>query len=255
MTQMSHETLPVDKMSSLMGFGFGALAGLALSMGLVGFVVGTSFGDGGRGGSVATPPAAPTNVPAPTAQPQPQGSTADLPPVNTRTDHVFGSPNAPVTIVEYTDFECPFCHRHYPVMRQLIAEYNGKVNWVQRHFPLSFHPNAQKAAEGSECVTELGGNDAYWKYAEYLFGLDRISPEDFPKAAAKAGVNAGKFKSCLDSGKYAKKVQDEQAAGMKAGVNGTPGNFVVKVATKEIKEVSGAQPASAFKAVIDPLLQ
>ena len=83
---------------------------------------------------------------------------------------VQGDENAPVTIVEFTDYECPFCARFHPTMDQIVDEYGGRVAWVYRHFPLPSHPKAEPLARGSECITELGGNDAFWVYTDYVFG-------------------------------------------------------------------------------------
>ncbi len=90
----------------------------------------------------------------------------------TKDDHVIGSPDAEITIVEYTDLECPFCARVHPTLHQLVTEYNGKVNWVIRHYPLdNLHENARAKAEASECVWEQGGDEAFIKYVDHLFEL------------------------------------------------------------------------------------
>lgn len=199
-------------------------------------------------------------VPTPSNPGQPSEPVAGpVKPVDPKVDHIRGDKNAKVFVIEYSDFECPFCIRHHPTMQKLMDEYKGKVAWVYRHFPLSFHQNAQKEAEASECANELGGNDAFWKFADKIFertkgngtgfALDQLAP-----LAKEIGLDEAKFKTCLDSGKYAQKVQDDMAAGSTAGVNGTPGNIVW---TKDGKSqlVSGAVPFEALKAVIDPLLK
>ncbi len=145
-------------------------------------------------------------------------------------------------------------------MTQISADYGSKVAIVYRHFPLSFHANAQKEAEASECANELGGNDAFWKYHDAIltrttsngtgFALDQLVP-----LAKEIGLNDAKFQSCLDSGQFAKHVQDEETAGGAAGVTGTPGSFVVNLKTKDTKFISGAQPYASFKAAIDAALQ
>ena len=87
-------------------------------------------------------------------------------------DHIFGNKNADVIIVEYSDFECPFCQQFHPTLKQIVADYDGQVAWAYRHLPLESlgHVNAKPAAEASECVAELGGNDAFWQYTNLLFG-------------------------------------------------------------------------------------
>src|SRR3989338_2762091 len=190
------------------------------------------------------------------ANPQAQAPTGPVPPV-TKADHVRGSGD--ITFIEYSDIECPFCKRFHPTMLQVMNEYKGKVVWVYRHFPLSFHANAQKEAEASDCVAELGGNAAFWTFTDYIFdkttaGGTGFALDQLPVAAKAAGVDVGKFTSCLDSGKYAKHVQEEMDAGAAAGVQGTPGNFVVNLKTQKSQVISGAVPFSSFQTAIDAVL-
>jgi protein-disulfide isomerase len=85
-------------------------------------------------------------------------------------DHVRGDRDAQIVLIEYSDFQCPFCSRFHPTAQQVVEEFNGQVMWVYRHFPLdSIHPVARKAAEASECVAELGGNDAFWNFVDTIF--------------------------------------------------------------------------------------
>ncbi len=243
----------------MLGFFVGAMGGAAFSLGLVGIVVGYSIGSGSGfsfgAGAVPTQVAqAPTPVPSQAPAPEPTSSD-NLPAIDAKTDHIRGDlRKATVAVVEYSDFECPFCKRHHPTMQQIMDTYKDDVVWVYRHFPLSFHPNAQKAAEASECANELGGNDAFWKFTDGVFALDALSTEGFSTVAKGIGLSESKFKQCLDSGKYAKHVQNEMDAGAAAGVQGTPGNFIVNLKTDENRIVSGAQPFSSFKTVIDELL-
>lgn len=196
-----------------------------------------------------TPPAVPSVPSAPEAAP-----AGDVKPVDPQVDHIRGNPNAKVSVIEYSDFECPFCSRNHPTMQQIVDTYGDDVNWVYRHFPLGFHSNAQKAAEASECAAELGGNDKFWEMADMIMekGADNTQLESY---AAAIGLNAAKFKDCLDSGRTAGRVQSDTAEGSTAGVNGTPGNIVLNNSTKESRMVSGAQPFSAFQAVIDEMLK
>lgn len=233
------------------GFVLGVLGGVAVSMGLVGLVVGMNFG----GVSAPGYAVAPTQVAAgdaPVVMPEPP-PPADAPKVDPKTDHIRGNPNAQVTIIEYSDYECPFCKRHHPTMKQVLEKYGDKVNWVYRHFPLSFHPSAQKAAEASECAAELGGNEMFWKYSDALMGLTQISVDQLVPTAKTVGLDEAKFKSCLDSGKWADKVAQQMKGGTAAGVNGTPGNIVVSK-DGDSQLVSGAVPLASFTSVIDGML-
>jgi len=149
-------------------------------------------------------------------------------------------------LVEFSDFECPFCGRHYQTLKKILSDYKGKVRLVYKHFPLGFHPNAQKAAEASECASEQG---KFWEYHDKLFENQPTgySLEKFKQWAKDLGLNSSKFNDCLDSGKYAKKVQADYQEGLQKGVNGTPATFV------NGQLVSGALPYEAFKQIIDNL--
>jgi len=153
-----------------------------------------------------------------------------------------------MTLVEYSDFECPFCERHYPTLTKILDNYKGKVRLVYKHFPLSFHPNAQKAAEASECADEQG---KFWEYHDTLFENQPggYSITKFKQWAGDLGLDVNQFSSCLDSGKYASKVQTDEADGQSRGVQGTPATFV------NGRMISGAVPFESFKTVIDQLLQ
>jgi protein-disulfide isomerase/copper chaperone CopZ len=166
----------------------------------------------------------------------------------TTKDHVKGDFNAPITLVEFSDFECPFCERHYPTLNRILNEYKGKVRLVYKHFPLSsIHPNAQKAAEASECAAEQG---KFWEYHDKLFENQRsgFSVEKFKQWAKELGLDTTKFNDCLDSGKYAQKVKDDYQEGLQKGVSGTPSVFV----NGEL--IVGAVPYEVLKQKIDSLL-
>ena len=240
------------------GFLIGLFGGVAVSSLLIGLVLGYSV-SGSLGmplrapGDVAAVPSAPT-LPAEPAAPAGKG-----PAEVTKRDHVRGKADAKVTVVVYSDFECPFCKRFAPTTNEILTQYKDDVNVVFRHFPLSFHANAQKEAEGSECAAELGGNDAFWKFHDYIFEKTTANGTGFALdqlavAATASGVDKTKFQKCLDSGKYAQYVKDQEQEGITAGVQGTPGSFVVNNETKDFKDISGAVPLSTFQATIDPML-
>lgn len=191
----------------------------------------------------------------PAAAGQPQlGSAGQVAPV-TDEDHIRGNADASVMLIEYSDFECPFCKQFHPTMQQVMDEYGDQVAWVYRHFPLSsIHPNAQKAAEASECVAELGGNDAFWEFTDALFsGAATLDAAGLSQAATAVGVNASAFTTCLDSGKYAQAVNDDFASGQTAGVTGTPGTIIL-TSDGDSQLIPGALPYAQVKAAIDSLL-
>jgi protein-disulfide isomerase len=158
--------------------------------------------------------------------------------------------NAKVTLVEYSDFQCPFCSRHLPTVKQALKDFPNEVNLVYRHYPLSFHPEAQKSAEASECAAKLGGNDAFWKMHDELFtNQATLSRSLYTELAKKIGLNTVNFDKCLDGGEMAAKVNTDLQEGTTAGVEGTPATFV------NGQLISGAVPYSELKAAIQAALK
>ncbi|MGE5819778.1 MAG: DsbA family protein [Deltaproteobacteria bacterium] len=180
--------------------------------------------------------------------------------VSASRDHIYGNPSAPVSLIEYSDFECPFCKQFHATAKQLIESYGGKVNWVYRHFPLPIHnPGAQKQAEASECVNQLGGNEAFWKFADAIYARTKSNGNGFPLTqlvplGKEIGLDEKQFKECYDSGKQASRVQEDIDEGNRIGVNGTPANFLLRNDTGEVAVKTGAQPLDAFKADVNRLL-
>ncbi len=164
-------------------------------------------------------------------------------------DAVKGDKNAPVTIVEYSDFECPFCARFYEgAYAELVSEYidKGKVKLVFRDFPLGFHKNAKPAAIAAECAREQDGDKGYYKYHDTIFeNQSQLSVDSLKKWAVDLGLDAGQFNECLDSEKYGEEVDKDFADGQSYGVSGTPAFFI------NGRRISGAHPFSVFKTIID----
>lgn len=174
-------------------------------------------------------------------------------------DHIRGNPNAPVMIIEYSDFDCPFCKNFHETMNKIMAEYGteGKVAWVYRQFPLEqLHPNAPKVAEASECVASIGGNDAFWKFTDLVFGERGVNEptniDKLPDMAERAGADKAQFKECLSSGKFESKVQDSITEGMAAGARGTPYSLLIVGDQQGV--INGAQPYMNVKRMIDTVL-
>jgi protein-disulfide isomerase len=130
-------------------------------------------------------------------------------------DHIYGNPDAPVSLIEYSDFECPFCKRFHPNSKDLDDNSDGQVNWIYRHFPLEFHnPLAQLEAEASECAGELGGNDTFWTYADLLYERTKsngngLSSDALVPFAQEVGLDEKDFKTCLESGRMTARVQED----------------------------------------------
>jgi protein-disulfide isomerase len=181
-------------------------------------------------------------------------------PVSATDDHIYGDPAAPITLIEYSDFECPFCKRFHATPRRLVDEHSGQVNWVYRHFPLGFHnPGAQKQAEASECANELGGNDAFWEYSDLIYARTKSNGNGFPISqlvplAVEIGLDEGQFGECLDSGRYTEHVAADVSDGEQAGVRGTPGNILRVNQSGLSVAIQGAQPYENVKQRLDLLL-
>lgn len=158
-----------------------------------------------------------------------------------------GPEGAKVTIVEFSDFECPFCSKAEDTVSQVMEKYAGKIHLVFRHFPLSFHANAPKAAEASMCANEQG---KFWEMHKQLFANQKaLGIEDLKKHADAVGLDKAKFEACLDQGKMKSIVEADTKAGSDVGVSGTPAFFI------NGKMLSGAQPASEFEKIIDAELK
>lgn len=194
-----------------------------------------------------TAPTAPTPLPA-----------GNIKPISA-SDHIRGDKNAKVTLVEYSDFECPFCKSFHPTLLKILNDYDGKVRLVYRHFPLSFHANAQKEAEASECIASLGGNDKFWEFVDKIFertisngtgfALDKLGP-----LASEIGINQQEFQKCLDSGKFTALVAEQLADGQAGGITGTPGTFVIDSKGNK-KIIPGALPYESVKASVESALK
>ena len=180
-------------------------------------------------------------------------------------DHIRGNLNAPVTVVEFSDFECPFCKGFHAAMKQTMEDYgkDGKVAWVYRHFPLDqIHSKARKEAQAAECAAELGGNAAFWAYADKLFEItpsnNRLDLALLPKIAQETGLDRVKFEVCLagddHGGKFATHIEANLQDATTSGGTGTPYSLVIN-RKGHIFPINGAQPYEAVKAIIDAALK
>jgi len=196
---------------------------------------------GGGGGEI--------DIPFPQAAPEPGEPRVKDFKILEDDDAVKGDKKAKVTIVEFSDYECPFCEKfHQQTLPQINENYikTGKVKLIYRDFPLGFHQQAQKAAEAAECA---GEQNKYYEMHDKLF-IDGVQGgvESFKKFAANIGLDTNKFNSCLDSGAMASEIQKDMSDGAQYGVTGTPGFFI------NGQLVSGAQPYQVFAQAIEQAL-
>ncbi len=201
------------------------------------------------GGAAAAP--VPAAAPAKTTV-----DVSKIPAVDAKVDYIRGDANAPVTIVEYSDFQCPFCDRFHPTMQQMMKDYDGKVRWILRSFPLSFHAEAQNAGIAAECAGKQG---KFWEMADLLFANQATLGADlYKKLATDLGLNASTFTACQADKAIADLLDAQAAGGAGAGVTGTPGTFIFKTNAKGTDQaiiIKGAQTAPTVKAAIDSLLK
>jgi protein-disulfide isomerase len=160
-------------------------------------------------------------------------------------DHIHGNPEATVSLIEYSDFECPFCKRFHSVPLEVIEAYGEEVNWVFRHFPLEIHnPRAQKEAEATECAYEQGGNDAFWKYTDAIFAKTDSKGKDFSVSdlvtmSRDLGLDRQAFQACLDSGRTTSRVREDTLEGIKIGITGTPTTILINKRSGEVRVRTG----------------
>jgi len=168
-------------------------------------------------------------------------------PVEVGSAPVRGNPEAPVTVVEFSDFQCPYCVRARPTVNRVREAYGDRVRWAFRHFPLDFHAQAEKAGEAAACAGEQG---RFWEMHDLLWeNPAKLQVADLKAHATKLGLDAARFGQCLDAGRHSGLVEADLRAGQGYGVSGTPAFFV------NGRPLVGAQPFDAFAQVIDDELQ
>lgn len=177
----------------------------------------------------------------------------------TEQDHIVGSRNATLVIVEYSDTECPFCKVFHNTMKEVTNSYGGRVAWVYRHFPIpQLHARASKEAEATECAAERGGNPAFWSYLDKIFETtnsnDSLDPAELPKIAVNIGLDVNAFNTCLSSNRYSKFITASIEAAVKAGARGTPYSVILSKDGKQTI-INGAEPLEMIKSKIDALLK
>jgi protein-disulfide isomerase len=180
----------------------------------------------------------------------------DVEPV-TSADRILGNASAEVMIIEYSDLECPFCKVFHNTMHRIVDEYDGRVAWVYRHYPIfQLHSRAPKEAEASECAYEQGDNSMFWKFIDEVFATtesnNALDPAELPRIAGKLGLNVPSFNQCLSSGKYTQKIEEDVEKAVEAGARGTPYSVIIKGDEQVV--INGAEPYESVKIKIDSIL-
>jgi protein-disulfide isomerase len=232
------QTIQEDTITFKRSHFYSALTVLAFATGvLLGYVVwGVDTAS-----TQASSAASGTVIEGPAAEQQQEFTRYDIP---TENAYAIGPADAPITIVEFSDFQCPFCRRwHDEVYEPLLASYPGQIRLVYRNFPLtSIHPDAMSAAEAAMCA---GEQDAFWPYHEKLFSNETLGNTTYMQYAQDLGLNMGTFESCIEDHKYQQDIQADSDFAINLGIRSTPTFFINGLA------IVGAQPLDVFKQVID----
>jgi protein-disulfide isomerase len=188
------------------------------------------------------------------------GSPENVRPINA-SDHILGNPNAPIKIIEFSDFECPFCKVLHSVMINIMDTYgkDGKVVWIYRHFPIdSIHSKARKEAIAAECAGEIGGNNSFWDYSNRIFEItpsnDKLDLSLLPEIAEYVGVEKDAFIKCLESGRYDEHIESDFNDAISSGANGTPYSVIIAPNGKTFP-ISGSQTYSTVSSIVDLALK
>jgi protein-disulfide isomerase len=174
-------------------------------------------------------------------------------------DHILGSPDALIYLIEYSDTECPFCKDMHITMQKVMKTYGvrGEVAWVYRHYPIErLHPRALKEAEATECATELGGNEMFWEYIDELFRVtpsnNNLDPSALSVIALTVGLDVNEFESCLNSGKYKTKVAEHISHLKGKNITGTPYTYLVM--GDQVVGLPGSTPYENISSLLDMVL-
>lgn len=190
---------------------------------------------------------------------EPENTLGEVVPV-LETDYVQGSIDSPITIIEYSDTDCPYCQKFHQTMENLMIMYPGKIRWVYRMFPLeTIHENSRQEAIASICVAKLGGNDKFWIYTDKMFTIDS-SGDPFqliklPIFAKELGIDETAFNTCIKSDEATEVLEQQIQMGVKAKVKGTPLSIVIINKTGEQIPVFGAKSTEQMKEAIDAILK
>ena len=184
------------------------------------------------------------------AEPPPGNELGDIKAISD-SEQAWGSAEAPVDIIIYSDIECPFCGRFHDTVKQIQDQYKDEVRIAFRHFPLSFHPNAVPAALAVECAGDQG---KFWEYLDALYkSSDSLGEDVYSTVAADLKLNKSKFSDCFSSKKFQTKINDDRSSGLAAGISGTPGSIILGP-DGSVQLIPGALPFEQVKPMIDAAL-
>lgn len=167
-------------------------------------------------------------------------------------DYRVGAQDAPIVIVEYSDFQCPYCNLINPTLRKIVSESNGQIAWVYRHLPLtSMHPEAEPAANASECVGAQLGQEGFWKFADQIFANQQLMNAAYYAQTAKAlGADMAAYSQCIAQKTYQYKVTADATEAASNGAGGTPFVVVVNTKTNKTTSFAGALPYAQIMAAV-----
>lgn len=239
-----------ELMDPKQAFLFGIIGGVLVLCTLGFFILLLGGVDMSKGTTTRTAGTAPT-----AQQPTPAAPTAaaNIPGVNDD-DHIRGAKNPTVTIVEYSDIECPFCSRFHDTMKEVLDVYGDDVAWVYRHFPLeSIHPNARLAANATECAADQG--EDFWEFTDLLFEnqAQGMSQANILAAAGTLGMNTSRLEDCMTAGTFDDLISQQMRDAQAAGGRGTPFSVVIGPNGEQV-QISGAQPFASVEATIGQFL-
>lgn len=187
------------------------------------------------------------------------GTLSSTPRPVTEDDYIRGNPNAPIVMIEYSDYDCPFCKRFHTTMNQIMDEYGvtGKVAWVYRQFPLAqLHPNAPRLSEAALCVGEIGGNDAFWDFTDRIFSERELTEATnvtlIPDYVELAGVDISAYQSCMDGTEMEEVVTASVQDAINIGAEGTP--YTVVTVGDQQAVINGAMSYDVVKSIVDNLV-
>lgn len=187
-----------------------------------------------------------------------QANTARIPKVDVDIDHIRGDISAEYSLIEYSDYECPFCKRFHPTATEFEQQHD-EVNWVYRHYPLEFHnPLAALEAEAAECAALQGGDDAFWAYSDLIYANTKsngkgLTTKDLSNFAGQLNLDMNEFKTCTDTHATADRLNRDVLAGRAASISGTPANYLRHNETGATVEITGARPIEALNAALEAL--